>query len=267
MKATPNTALQKMETLKTQPGGSRSNSFSSCPVRGTSFVPSPLIPSPPRSKTSDDDLTRKLPAQNKTWQIGVSTSARGSSTCTFFPLFFLFSHLNFTRLTPQMAQNHFPRDPKPAHCASTCTPSYPNPALPRPISYAIAFTPSARTVVDRTVQLLLLAITLVQPATDPPITASSASCPALAEAALGRCGRTDWIAADVQVLHRQRRREVQGKELGSTHEPRRALKVLHIYLLSTSLAATGHTLLDLWITLITPFVPRRFCTILALLAV
>ena len=71
------------------PGSSRSNSTSSLypgPVHGTPFVPSPLVPSPPRSKTSDDDLPSKPPAQNKAWQVGVSTSASGSSTCTFSPL-------------------------------------------------------------------------------------------------------------------------------------------------------------------------------------
>jgi hypothetical protein len=42
-----------------------------------------------------------------------------------------------------------------------------------PISYDIAFTPSARTVVDRTVHSPLPAVTLAQPATEPPIPASS----------------------------------------------------------------------------------------------
>jgi hypothetical protein len=45
---------------------------------------------------------------------------------------------------------------------------------------------------------------------------------ALAKAALGRRGRTDRLAAD--VLHRQRRREAQGEELGGAHEPRHALR-------------------------------------------
>ena len=114
------------------PGSSRSNSTSSLypgPVHGTPFVPSPLVPSPPRSKTSDDDLPSKPPAQNKAWQVGVSTSASGSSTCTFFsPVFYLPSHRNLTRLLPpQMARNHHPRDPRPAHRASTCTPFCPTP--------------------------------------------------------------------------------------------------------------------------------------------
>jgi hypothetical protein len=42
-----------------------------------------------------------------------------------------------------------------------------------PISYDIAFTPSARTVVDRTVHSPFPAVTLAQPATEPPIPASS----------------------------------------------------------------------------------------------
>ena len=65
------------------PGSSRSNSSSSLypgPVYG--FVPSPLVPSPPRSQTSDDAPAK--PASQKTaWQVGVSSSASGSSTCTF----------------------------------------------------------------------------------------------------------------------------------------------------------------------------------------
>jgi hypothetical protein len=74
------------------PGSSRSNSSSSLypgPVHGTPFVPSPLVPSPPRSKTSDDLPSKTPVAQNKAWQAGVSTSASGSSTCTCF----LFHHL------------------------------------------------------------------------------------------------------------------------------------------------------------------------------
>jgi hypothetical protein len=42
-----------------------------------------------------------------------------------------------------------------------------------PISYDIAFTPSARTVVDRTIHAPVPAVTLAQPATEPPIPASS----------------------------------------------------------------------------------------------
>jgi hypothetical protein len=42
-----------------------------------------------------------------------------------------------------------------------------------PISYDVAFTPSARTVVDRTLHSPLPAVTLEQPATEPPIPASS----------------------------------------------------------------------------------------------
>ncbi|KAI0296321.1 hypothetical protein B0F90DRAFT_1811322 [Multifurca ochricompacta] len=42
-----------------------------------------------------------------------------------------------------------------------------------PISYDIAFTPSARTVVDRIKRAPVPAITLAQPATEPPIPASS----------------------------------------------------------------------------------------------
>jgi hypothetical protein len=42
-----------------------------------------------------------------------------------------------------------------------------------PISYDVAFTPSARTVVDRTMHSPLPAVTLAQPATEPPIPVSS----------------------------------------------------------------------------------------------
>ena len=80
---------------------------------------------------------------------------------------------------PQMARNHHPRNPKPMHRASTCTP---HPLLSYtwlhhvPIFYNIAFTPSARTVVDRTVHSPLQglqAVTLAQPATELPIPVSS----------------------------------------------------------------------------------------------
>ena len=54
------------------------------PVHGTPFVPPPLVPSPPRSKTPDG-LPIKPPAtQNKSWRADVSTSTSGSSTCTRF---------------------------------------------------------------------------------------------------------------------------------------------------------------------------------------
>ncbi|KAH9977498.1 hypothetical protein BJV74DRAFT_860688 [Russula compacta] len=125
------------------PGSSRSNSSSS------------LYPAhPPRSKASDSgDLPAKSMGQNKGWQVGVSSSASGSSTYgpepspsrsqARAPRFHMHPLLSYTRL----------------HHA--------------PISYDIAFTPSARTVVDRTVHSPLPAVTLAQPATEPPIPASS----------------------------------------------------------------------------------------------
>src|SRR5258707_15844540 len=75
------------------PGSSRSNSTSLLypgPVHGTPLVPSALVPSPPRFKTTDD-LPGKSPApQNKAvWQAGVRTIASGSSTCTCFLSFSL----------------------------------------------------------------------------------------------------------------------------------------------------------------------------------
>jgi len=116
------------------PGSSRSNSSSSLypgPVYGaTNFVPSPLVPSPPRSKTSDDLPTKTVEknksSNNNAWHVGVSTSASGSSTYgpepspsksqARAPRFHMHPLLSYTRL----------------HHA--------------PISYDVAFTPSARTV-------------------------------------------------------------------------------------------------------------------------
>jgi hypothetical protein len=73
------------------PGSLQSNSSSLLypgPVYGTSFVPSPLVPSPPCSQTSDD-VPAKPAGQNKAWQVGISSSTSGSSTCTYISLFVL----------------------------------------------------------------------------------------------------------------------------------------------------------------------------------
>jgi hypothetical protein len=67
------------------PGSSRSNSSSSLypgPVFG--FVPSPLVPSPPRSQTSDDAPAKPASQKKIAWQVGASSSASGSSTCTSY---------------------------------------------------------------------------------------------------------------------------------------------------------------------------------------
>jgi hypothetical protein len=137
------------------PGSSRSNSSSSLypgPVYGTPIVPSPLVPSRPRSKTPDSRPSTGH-GNAYSWQAGVSTSTSGSSTYgpepsptrsqARAPRFHMHPLLSFTRL----------------HHA--------------PISYDIAFTPSARTVVDRTIHAPVPAVTLAQPATEPPIPASS----------------------------------------------------------------------------------------------
>jgi hypothetical protein len=83
---TGRTVAQFPQSGYVTPGSSRSNSTSSLypgPVHGTPFVPSPLVPSPPRSKTSDDLPSKTPVAQSKAWHAaGVSTSASGSSTCT-----------------------------------------------------------------------------------------------------------------------------------------------------------------------------------------
>lgn len=44
---------------------------------------------------------------------------------------------------------------------------------PAPLSFDVAFTPSARSVLDRTMHAPVPAVTLAQPATEPPIPASS----------------------------------------------------------------------------------------------
>jgi hypothetical protein len=44
---------------------------------------------------------------------------------------------------------------------------------PAPISFDVAFTPSARSVLDKTIHAPVPALTLAQPATEPPIPASS----------------------------------------------------------------------------------------------
>lgn len=90
------------------PSISSSNSTSSLyypdSVHSTPFVPSPTVPSPPRSETSAGDGHPRKPAvaQNKArqqWQASVSTSASGSSICTCFlshpfdlELYFSLSH-------------------------------------------------------------------------------------------------------------------------------------------------------------------------------
>ena len=209
------------------PGSSRSNSTSSLypgPVHGTPFVPSPLVPSPPRSKTSDDDLPSKPPAQNKAWQVGVSTSASGSSTCTFFsPVFYVPSHRNLTCLLPHRWPGTItlaissPRTALPHAPPSVLYPAPPRAHLLRHRIHALrahrrrshcALAPPSRHT-----------SAAGDGAADP---SELAARPALAEAALGRRCRTDRLAAD--VLHRQRRREAQGEELGGAHESRRALR-------------------------------------------
>ena len=139
------------------------------PVHGTPFVPSPLVPSPPRSKTFDDLPSKPPAAQTKAWKAGVSASAKGSST----------------RVDPELTFSPFPHDftdgPEPTSLRSRARAPrfHMHPVLSytrlhhAPISFDVAFTPSARTVVDRTVHSPFLAVTLAQPATEPPIPASS----------------------------------------------------------------------------------------------
>ncbi len=76
----------------------------SCPAHGTPFVPSPLVPCPPHSKTSDDLPSKPSAAQNKAWQAAsVSTSASGSLMCTCF----------LPSLWPETQLLSFPHDHNP----------------------------------------------------------------------------------------------------------------------------------------------------------
>ena len=61
-----------------------------------------------------------------------------------------------------MAQNRHPRDPKPMLLAFTSPPLSHTGLHHALISYNIAFTPSARTVVDHMVHFLLPAVMLMQ---------------------------------------------------------------------------------------------------------
>ena len=113
-------------------------------------MPSPLVPSLSRSKTSDDKFPSKPLAQNKAWKVGVSTSTTGSSTRTFFPLSsFFWNYSSDPTDSPE---------PSPSRSQARTPHFHMYPLLSythlhhAPISYYdIAFTPSARTVVDRTV--------------------------------------------------------------------------------------------------------------------
>ncbi|KAH9057209.1 hypothetical protein EDB87DRAFT_1565582 [Lactarius vividus] len=134
-------------------GSSRSSSSSSLyPVYGTAIVPSPLVLSLPRSKTPDS-YSSTGQSNAHPWQAGVSTSASGSST--------------------------YDPEPSPTKSPARAPRVHIHPLLSytllrhAPISYDIAFTPSARTVVDRTIHAPVPAATLAQPATEPPIPASS----------------------------------------------------------------------------------------------
>ncbi|KAI0063806.1 hypothetical protein BV25DRAFT_363368 [Artomyces pyxidatus] len=137
------------------PTSSRSNSNSSLypPALHASSGPSPLSPSFYASSTASSDRDRRPNLkQNHTWpQAGVSTSASGSST--YAPSVSRSQHRTPTlHMHPLFAYARL-------HHA--------------PISYDIAFTPSARTVLDRTIHKPVPALTLAQPATEPPTPASS----------------------------------------------------------------------------------------------
>ena len=220
------------------------------PLHCTPFVPSPLVPSPPRSKTSEDDLPIKLPAQEQ----GLASQCEHQrkpliNVYVFFPVFFLPSLRNLTCLTPQMAWNHHLRDHKPTYRASTCTPSYPTPGSTTP--------PSPTTSHSRPPRAPLSIAPCTRPsqpshcaAGDGAIDPSQLACrPALAEATLGRRGRTDRIATD--VLHRQRRQKRKAKSSAALTNLAMLTPCTRIFTYSALLAITGHTLPALWITLFT----------------
>ena len=148
-----------------------------------------------------------------------------------------------------MARNHHLRDHKPTYRASTCTPSYPTPGSTTP--------PSPTTSHSRPPRALLSIAPCTRPsqpshcaAGDGAIDPSQlASRPALAEATLGRRGRTDRIATD--VLHRQRQRKRKAKSSAALTNLAMLTPCTRIFTYSALLATTGHTLPALWITLFT----------------
>ena len=97
-------------------------------------------------------------------------------TCTYISLFVLPFGTSLT--DSRIARTDRP-EPSPSRSQARAPRFHMHPLLSytrlhhAPISYNVAFTPSARTVVDRTVHSPLPAVTLAQPATEPPILASS----------------------------------------------------------------------------------------------
>ena len=131
----------------------------------TPFVPSPLVPSPPRSKTSEDDLPIKLPAQEQ----GLASQCEHQrkpliNVCVFFPVFFLPHRwpgtITFAITSPHTALPHAP--PPILHLA-----------LPRPhlLQHRIHALRAHRCRSHRAPAPLSRHI--AQPATEPSIPASS----------------------------------------------------------------------------------------------
>ncbi|KAI0041948.1 hypothetical protein FA95DRAFT_631371 [Auriscalpium vulgare] len=131
------------------PASSRSNSSSSIypGALHTNTVPSPLVPTSRHNAHASSDRRPHL-KQNHTWHAGVPTSASGSST-----------YAASTAPAPTTLHMHPLLAYTRLHHA--------------PISYDVAFTPSARAVLDRTIHAPVPALTLAQPATEPPIPANS----------------------------------------------------------------------------------------------
>jgi hypothetical protein len=97
-------------------------------------------------------------------------------TCTYISLFVLpFG----TSLTDSRIAHTDRLEPSPSRSQARAPRFHMHPLLSytrlyhAPISYNVAFTPSAWTVVDHIVHLPLPAVTLTQPTTEPPILASS----------------------------------------------------------------------------------------------
>jgi hypothetical protein len=208
--ATGRVAQFPQSTGYVTPGSSRSNSSSSLypgPVNGTPFVPSPLVPSPPRSKTSDDLPSKPPAAQNKAWAAGgVSTSASGSSTCTLFPFPPLFDpelNLSFSHAIHRWPGTitltiTSPRTPLPHAPPSLLHPAASRSHLLRRGLHTL------RTHSRRSHTALPLPSSNISPARDRTSDPSELPPrPPITQTALGRRRRPDRLPAD--LLHRQRR--------------------------------------------------------------
>jgi hypothetical protein len=210
------------------PGSSRSNSSSSLypgPVHGTNIVPSPLVPSPARSKTPDGRSTKSA-ARNKAWQVGVSSSTSGSSTCTF--------PLSRIQLVLFADPSHHSRRPRAiTHAVSSPCPPFPH--APTDIVYTTP--PCTHLLRYRLYSVCAYSRGSNDPRTrtcrDPcptgdraPYPSELSAGPALPKTPLGCQRWADRFPAD--LLHRQGRREAQDQIFGGPHQSRRTLRGTHL---------------------------------------